>query len=209
MRLAAKKKEKRERLISVGLDLFSQKGFSSTTIEDVTRRAGVAKGTFYLYFKDKQQFFNEIVESIAFQHEKNYRKAMVISSPVARLKTFIASQLEFYRDNADFARITITAVGADTETFITWYLDIQKKHINFLAEIIAQGCEEGAFFVADAHRAAQFLQGAIFMYVAEQVLNPGEADQVEENTQFIVESFLKGALKGAGLCESDFQPEGK
>lgn len=194
MGVESKKKEKRERLLKTGINLFSHKGFSMTTIDDITRQAGVAKGTFYLYFKDKRDFFNEIVQSMALRHEANCKKLMAVAScPMERLKTYIASELSFYRDNADFARFAITAAGSEAEFFVNWYVNIQKKHISFLAEIINQGSKEGAFAVDDVYKAAQFLQGAVFMFVAHQILGDAELSQIDKNTDFIFNTFLKGA----------------
>ena len=47
------KEEKKRKIIDVSFDLFKEKGFKETTIQDIVDKAGIAKGTFYLYFKDK------------------------------------------------------------------------------------------------------------------------------------------------------------
>ncbi len=47
------KLEKKNKLLSAAFSLFVEKGVKNTTIQDIVDRAGVAKGTFYLYFKDK------------------------------------------------------------------------------------------------------------------------------------------------------------
>ncbi len=47
------KKEKKNALLQTAFELFTDKGFAKTTISDISSRAGLAKGTFYLYFKDK------------------------------------------------------------------------------------------------------------------------------------------------------------
>ena len=46
--------ERRRDLLDAGLALFAEQGVAATSVEDVTRRAGVAKGTFYLYFATKE-----------------------------------------------------------------------------------------------------------------------------------------------------------
>jgi AcrR family transcriptional regulator len=46
-----------------GLDEFVARGFAATRLDDVARRAGVAKGTIYLYFTDKESLFQELVRS--------------------------------------------------------------------------------------------------------------------------------------------------
>ncbi|PID83035.1 MAG: TetR family transcriptional regulator [Clostridiales bacterium] len=55
------KDEKRERLINASFDLFIKKGVNETTINAITKKAGVAKGTFYLYYKDKYELLNELI----------------------------------------------------------------------------------------------------------------------------------------------------
>lgn len=55
------KKQKKESLYSTAFELFTTKGLSKTTISDIVNNAGVAKGTFYLYFKDKYDIRNKLV----------------------------------------------------------------------------------------------------------------------------------------------------
>ena len=47
------KKKKQDALLNTAYHLFTEKGFQKTSISDIVNEAGVAKGTFYLYFKDK------------------------------------------------------------------------------------------------------------------------------------------------------------
>lgn len=55
--------ERRAAIVAAGLEEFTAKGFASTRLEDVARRAGVAKGTIYLHFKDKEALFQELVRT--------------------------------------------------------------------------------------------------------------------------------------------------
>ena len=52
-RVEENKKKKKEALFRTAYELFTTKGINSTAISDIVEKAGVAKGTFYLYFKDK------------------------------------------------------------------------------------------------------------------------------------------------------------
>lgn len=51
----------RERLIAAGRGLFSRYGLKKTTVEEIARRAGVAKGTFYLFFPSKEALYAEVL----------------------------------------------------------------------------------------------------------------------------------------------------
>ncbi len=50
-------------LLAAALELFAEKGYAATRLEDVATRAGVSKGTLYLYFDSKEELFKEVVRS--------------------------------------------------------------------------------------------------------------------------------------------------
>lgn len=54
---------RREAILSAALAEFSAQGFAAARLDDVARRAGVAKGTIYLYFRDKETLFQELVRA--------------------------------------------------------------------------------------------------------------------------------------------------
>jgi AcrR family transcriptional regulator len=82
-----KKLETRQALQESALILFHEKGFDGTTVEDITERADVAKGTFFNYFSSKEILLRELV---AWQFEKLCEALDVEQgapeSPIARLK---------------------------------------------------------------------------------------------------------------------------
>ncbi len=55
------KKQKESSLYDAAYDLFITKGINDTAISDIVKKAGVAKGTFYLYFKDKYDILDKII----------------------------------------------------------------------------------------------------------------------------------------------------
>ncbi len=55
------KKKKLETLLNTSFELFTSQGLAKTTISDIVEKAGVAKGTFYLYFKDKYDIRNRLI----------------------------------------------------------------------------------------------------------------------------------------------------
>jgi AcrR family transcriptional regulator len=60
----ARSLDRREAILSAALDEFSSRGFEAARLDDVARRAGVAKGTIYLYFRDKESLFQELVRTM-------------------------------------------------------------------------------------------------------------------------------------------------
>jgi len=56
------KPERRAQILTVARDIFSRLGYHTAKIEDIVAAAGIARGTFYLYFEDKRAIFEEIVD---------------------------------------------------------------------------------------------------------------------------------------------------
>lgn len=64
---AANKKLKKDALLNTAFELFTREGIQNTTISNIAEKAGVAKGTFYLYFKDKYDLRNRLIARKASQ----------------------------------------------------------------------------------------------------------------------------------------------
>jgi len=60
---ATRAAERRQAIIDAALDEFIARGFTATRLDDVAKRAGVAKGTIYLHFKDKESMFEELIRT--------------------------------------------------------------------------------------------------------------------------------------------------
>jgi AcrR family transcriptional regulator len=72
--------DRRAAILAAALDEFSARGYAAARLDDVARRAGVAKGTIYLYFRDKEALFQDLVRS-------------VISPLIARFETTVEIDL--------------------------------------------------------------------------------------------------------------------
>ncbi len=75
-KLENNKKEKKEALLNTAFELFTSKGINKTSISDIVEQAGVAKGTFYLYFSDKYDIRNKLISHRASNLFHNAEEAM-------------------------------------------------------------------------------------------------------------------------------------
>jgi AcrR family transcriptional regulator len=60
----ARSSERRAVILTAALDEFAERGFESARLDDVAKRAGIAKGTIYLYFRDKETLFQELLREM-------------------------------------------------------------------------------------------------------------------------------------------------
>lgn len=105
---------RRDELMQAGMMLFSAKGYHDTKVSDIVREAGVAQGTFYLYFESKADLFAALLDKFIALITEAVSVITIdlnaITTPVqlcARLRMAVETILAVYRDNAALARIVI------------------------------------------------------------------------------------------------------
>jgi len=183
-RRGAGRERRRAALIDAALALFSSEGVTATSVDDIVRSAGVAKGTFYLYFATKDDIVGAVaqrmVEGISDRIEE--LTADRTHSPVERVVAFgrAVRQLgaeSYVRDLIDvFHRPENRAIhdrlaeGAAAQLRPT------------MATIIADGIEQGLFRPQDADRAATFVVACLSVLhdvVARPTDLPGAIDDLD------------------------------
>lgn len=111
--------ERRSELLVAARDVFARKGYHAATVDDITRAAGVAKGTFYLYFDEKRQVFYEVVRGF-FDLVKAIGSSVTASTnPLDFMATAERGANELMRvflENRELARlVTRESMGLDPE----------------------------------------------------------------------------------------------
>ncbi len=79
---ADKSAQRRDAILAAALEEFSARGFAAARLEDVAQRAGVAKGTIYLHFRDKQALFQELVTTMLVPFIANIEAAPPVGLPI-------------------------------------------------------------------------------------------------------------------------------
>ena len=94
---------KRDRIIRAAIHEFSQKGVDRALLDEIALNAGVAKGTIYLYFKDKEDLFTNtllfVVDGIIDTIESSIKR---YEDPLKRLEMIIREQVRYYMANSEF-----------------------------------------------------------------------------------------------------------
>lgn len=108
MSITAKKKLKEKELYTAGYELFLKNGIEKTSIGDIAERAGVAKGTFYLYFKDKYDLLDQLIlqkSNNIIREALEKTEDMGISDFKKRTLFFIDYIINFLKENESLLRL--------------------------------------------------------------------------------------------------------
>ncbi len=141
------KETTKRRILKAALELFKEKGFDRTTTKEVSRRAGIAEGTLFNYFKTKEDlalyFFQKETEDLIqwFQAETRLQKA-----PLAeKLFAIIHRQLEYIEPYEDFIGAVFWRSLQPTSALSPLSFESQElrlKYLRFIREILAEAEEK-------------------------------------------------------------------
>ena len=147
--------ERRDELMNAAERLFLEHGFGPTTIEQITVAARVAKGTFYLYFKSKDDVRLALGERFARDHLARI-KAAIGRQPLVdwkgRLSAWATASVSFYLDSIKLHDVLFYEGRSPTREGL-----VDNIVITDLADMLRSGAEAGAWSIEDARSTAVFL----------------------------------------------------
>jgi AcrR family transcriptional regulator len=193
------KAERRQQILHNARDVFAKHGYHAAKIDDIVAAAGVARGTFYLYFEDKRAIFEEIVDNTfariglsIVRVDTEHPERSVGDQIRENIRAIVHALLA---DPATTKILLSDAVGLDPafdRKLISFYEEIGKM----LESSLADGQERGIVAPGDARMYAIMSLGAMkeIMYqVTMRGLDYPEDRIVEEIYGFLCAGYLRSA----------------
>lgn len=153
-------------IIDAALDVFGKKGLAKTRLEDIAARAGVSKGTIYLYFENKDALFKEMIRETAIAAiERGEQRTESGGSPADQLRAVMERYWEFVRTPA-FSTIHRLVIGElhQFPDLARFYADeVISRGMNLITGIVRRGIEAGEFRETDPAAAARMLVALFVM----------------------------------------------
>lgn len=138
--------ETRRILFENAVTLFREKGFDSVTVEEITTRAGTAKGSFYTYFRTKSDIIIEEFKAIDDFYLKYQYTLKRYGTARARITAFIRAQTKHVRDGVGVAMLKILYSTSISDPLAEKFLINPHRYLHTLVkEIIVFGQENGEF----------------------------------------------------------------
>src|SRR5258708_29569637 len=108
------KPERRQQILNEARDVFARRGYHNAKIDDIVAAAGIARGTFYLYFQDKRTIFEEIVDRMLTRVGMSIVRVDVERPVENQIKENIRRIVEVLLDDRSTTRILLSdARGVD------------------------------------------------------------------------------------------------
>jgi len=153
---------KREQILDAALRLFAHEPFQAVTMERVAERAGVAKGTLYLYFTSKEELYLGILSDGLETMARRYQHAVVPDADVcARLCGAIDTSFRFYSERRDFLTLLATEEPRLAEARSRLIRQWRGRGTAFFTSLIEEGIASGVFAPVDPGVATLMILGGI------------------------------------------------
>jgi AcrR family transcriptional regulator len=154
-------------LVAAALDLFVERGFTATRLEDVAARAGVAKGTLYVYFDSKESLFKAVVEEAIVPElvaaelvMANHRGS---AAEVLRELTFFWWQHSGATRLAGVPRLMVAESGNFPDLVRYYHDHVMMRGRALLGSVLARGIEAGEFRPVDIDTAIDLIIAPVVM----------------------------------------------
>jgi len=186
-------------ILEAGEKLFAKKGFYPTTMEEVARAAGLAKGTIYLHFNDKRDLFFSIIEKkldiLLEKIEKEMRKD---EFPSQRIKLAIGIHLKFLEENRDFFKIMQAlpeSLKQEMERKLKGrVIEKQSRYVEILDQLIRKGIRNQEIKSLDSRKLAVILVGMMHSLTIYWISRK-EKGSLSQDDSLVWQVFWEGIKK--------------
>lgn len=187
-----RKSERPGELLSAALALFLEQGFAATRVEDVARRAGVSKGTLFVYFESKQVLLKAVVRANIGVHIQQWQAefAQDQRSSVEALRQGLWDWWQRIGSGSagGIAKLMLTEANQFPELASFYQQEVVRPGLNLIKEVLQRGIERGELRPMDVSHNAYLLMAAL-MYLSLTRHAPGLLPGGDE--QLDPERYLK------------------
>ncbi len=140
---------KLQAILDAALDVFAEKGFADARLDDVAARAGVAKGTIYLYFASKEALFEALIHSgIAVPIEAIEEKVLALDLPAEatlRMLFHFLRQEVLGTRRKEIVRLILSEAGRFPEIAAVYHREVVSRGMRLMRRIAERAIERGEF----------------------------------------------------------------
>ncbi|QID32770.1 TetR/AcrR family transcriptional regulator [Pampinifervens florentissimum] len=188
----------RERILKSAKELFSQKGYNHTTVDDIVKHAGLSKGAFYFYFKSKDQLMEELVNTMA-EKTKSIMKGWLEKGVSAEesirghIRDFL---VECYEDR-HIAYVFFFELICNREDFRRLYLAHLQEIRELLTELVERGYRRGEFLCGSTKTLVNLIAGYVrLIYMEELLLNSASLEDILKEVNEGLDLIFRGLKCG-------------
>ena len=159
IRVSKEPEQRKKELVKIAEELFIRNGYEETAVSDIVRAAGVAQGTFYYYFRSKDDMRNAVIDK-NIEEVKGLIDSIIARDDLSAMEKMAAYSLSFQQWGRDHEKLTDYIHEEKNEVL---HYRMSRQVLGYLipayTDIIEQGVKEGVFKTENPDLAASAIMG--------------------------------------------------
>ena len=186
--------DKRDRILKAAIKVFAKNGFYATRVSEIAKAAGVADGTIYLYFKNKDDVLITIFQDGIQQLLVILREVASSGQPFdERITHIIELQLGLLEEQRDLAEVITVNLRQSSSLLKQYAAPLFMEYIDVIAGLVREGQKEGAFRKdINSRVVARSLFGALDAILLTWALGEADPASLRKAASHCASLFLEG-----------------
>jgi AcrR family transcriptional regulator len=194
-----------QEILDAALACFAEHGFAATRMEDIAGRAGVTKGTIYLYFENKEAVFKTLArESIGMRLSEVTESIKQFEGTTRDLLRFVITSMNEFISTSDrvvLPKVLLAEAGNFPELAKFWREEIIDRGLGLFASVIERGIARREFRKVDPQDAARLCVAPVLLSIFWRTTF-AQFDSTPFDYQKFIDTHLDILLRGLGAPES-------
>jgi AcrR family transcriptional regulator len=196
-----RKSARPEEILDAALELFTEKGFSATRMLDVAKKAGISKGTLYLYFENKEAIFRAVVQEMMAPRLDEFEEMVKLYKGPSDvlLRKMIKGWWQSVGETrlSAIPKLIVSEAGNFPELAEFFVNTVVKRGRKVFTDVVSRGITSGEFNVYEPRAVARLIvaplvQLTIWMHSLKVYdENMSNEDFLELHTEFILKALVK------------------
>lgn len=186
--------DKRQRILDAAVRVFAKKGYHGAKVAEIAKKAGVADGTIYLYFRNKEDILVSLFDEVMEEHISQARAEIArVSGAPEKLRVAAQHHLKLFSGNEDLAVVFQVELRQSTKFLERFTASWLQDYFKLLQDVIAEGQRDGTIRPDLPKKlATKALFGILDEMVTSWTLGRKDYD-VGNLAEPVVDLFLRGA----------------
>ena len=192
--------ERPAQILEAALEVFGEKGLSAARLDDIAKRAGLAKGTIYLYFPNKDELFRAVIRSTVVAELDRAESARAAGRADERLDAFMRGYWAFICGPTfeRMHRLVMSEMPKFPDLARFYGTEVIARGHRLIAGIVSEGIADGIFRAADPRGTARMIMSSFVMHGiwrTKRVVLPHLGDLSDETMFQQLTDFIHAALR--------------
>jgi TetR/AcrR family fatty acid metabolism transcriptional regulator len=186
--------DKRKRILQAAVKVFARRGYFGARVSEIAKRAGVADGTIYLYFRNKEDILVRLFDEVMTEHLEKARAALrAVPGAPARMRAIAEHHLRVLGSNRDLAVVFQVELRQSVKFMERFTASWLQDYFALVNQVIEEGQRDGSLR-SDLPRkvATKAFFGALDEMVTSWIIG-GKGYDLGPLAATVVDLFLRGA----------------